>query len=62
MKKGIERKSRMTPQALKELERRHKAGEDMRGLFSLKTGRPIKQSRYLAAVNEELGVLLKQMS
>lgn len=40
MPRKLERKSRMTPEALKELGRRHKAGEDMRGPFSLTTGRP----------------------
>lgn len=43
-KRKNERQSGMTPEALRELERRFKAGENMSGLFSLKTGKPIKQS------------------
>ena len=54
MPKKPERQSRMTPEALKELARRHRAGEKMGGLFSLKTGKPIKQSAELAAINAEL--------
>lgn len=56
-KKKPERPSGMTPEALDELDRRHKAGEDMRGLFSLKTGKPIRQSADLAALNAEIGKL-----
>ena len=41
MPRKPERKSRMTPEALKELNRRYVAGEDMNGPFSLKTGQPI---------------------
>lgn len=54
MPKKASRKNRMTPAALKELGRRHKAGEDMSGLFSPVTGRPIKQTRQMAEINAEL--------
>ena len=36
------RKSRMMPEAIEELGRRHKAGDDMRGAFSLTTGKPVR--------------------
>ena len=52
-----QRKSRMTSESLDELTRRHKAGEDMSGPFDLKTGKPIKQSKKLAAINAELAAL-----
>lgn len=51
------RKSQMTPEALRELGRRQKAGEDMSGPFSLKTGKPIKQTPEMAAINAELAAL-----
>lgn len=51
------RKSRIMPEALDELERRHKAGEDMSGFFDLKTGKPIKMTPELAAINAELFAL-----
>ena len=47
----------MTSESLDELTRRHKAGEDMSGPFDLKTGKPIKQSKKLAAINAELAAL-----
>jgi hypothetical protein len=57
MPKKLERKSRMTPEALKELDRRAKAGESLSGLFDLATGRPIKQTARLAAINAEVSAL-----
>lgn len=36
------RKSQMTPEAIAELARRHKAGHDMRGVFSLTTGKLVR--------------------
>lgn len=57
MPKKPERKSRITPEALKELGRRKMAGEDMRGPFSLTTGKPIKQTRQMAEINAELAQL-----
>lgn len=52
-----ERKSGMTKEALDELSRRHRAGEDMRGPFDLKTGKPIKMSDEMRALNAELADL-----
>lgn len=57
MPRKPERKSRMTPEALDELTRRHKAGEDMSGPFDLQTGKPIKQTPEMAAINAELAAL-----
>ncbi len=53
----MKRKSKMTVEALKELDRRYKAGEDMSGPFSLATGRQIKQTPEMAAINAELSAL-----
>lgn len=50
-------KSQMSKEALAELERRAKAGEDLSGLFDLKTGKPIKMSKRLRAINAELTTL-----
>jgi len=51
------RKSRMTVEAMRELNRRYKAGEDMTGPFSLVTGKPIKHTPEMAAINAELSKL-----
>lgn len=51
------RKSQITLEAIKELSRRVKAGEDMSGPFNLKTGRPIRQTKKMAAINAELSAL-----
>lgn len=48
------RESKMTKEALLELERRHKAGEDMSGPFDLRTGKPIPMTPELRAINDEL--------
>ena len=53
----MKRRSRITPEAIQELGRRYKAGEDMSGLFDLKTGKPIKQTPEMAAINSELSAL-----
>lgn len=57
MKKRPGRMSGMTPEAMIELERRIEAGEDISGMFSLETGKSIKQSPEMAAINAELAAL-----
>lgn len=51
------RVSRITPEATQELDRRYRAGEDMKMPFDLKTGKPIKQTPETAAINAELSAL-----
>lgn len=62
MKNQTRHKSRMTPEALTELDRRHKAGEDTSGFFDLATGKKIEMTAEMEAVNRELASLAFKLS